>query len=271
MLKIYYLKSVKKLNKIKIKAKKQFGQHFLNSKNIAEEIVKAISISSNDIIVEVGVGTGFLTEIILSKNPSYIYGVEIDKSVYNLIEEKFKDYKNFNLIKSDFLKVNLYDLSKESKIKLVGNLPYNVASLIIVNCAFYIDILERCVFMIQKEVAEKLIAKPKTKDYTFLSVFTQTFFNVDYIMSVPGRFFTPPPKVTSAVVKLIPKDNPPIKDIKKYKNFVSHIFQNRRKMLRTKIDEEILKQADINPMARAEELNVDNFIKLFEVINNGNR
>ncbi len=255
----------------KVRAKKQFGQHFLNSKNVAEEIVKAINISSEDIIIEVGVGTGFLTEVILSKNPYHLYGVEIDKSVYDLIEEKFKDYKNFSLIKHDFLKINLYDIAKGHKIKLVGNLPYNVASLIIVNCVFYIDILERCVFMIQKEVAEKLIAKPKTKDYTFLSVFIQTFFNIDYIMSVPARFFTPPPKVTSAVVKISPKENIPIKDIKKYKNFISNIFQNRRKMLRTKIDEEILKQVNINSTSRAEELTFEDFIKLFEVINSDNR
>jgi 16S rRNA (adenine1518-N6/adenine1519-N6)-dimethyltransferase len=168
--------------------------------------------------------------------------------------------------------VNLYELiSDEEKIKLAGNLPYNVASLMIIDCAFKLDILEFCVFMIQKEVAEKLIAKPKTKDYTFLSVFIQTFFDVKYIMSVPARFFNPPPKVTSAVVKLTPKQNIAINNVKKYKNFISHLFQNRRKMIKSKIEEEMLNKAGISPNLRAEELSVEDFIRIFEVVENDDR
>ena len=255
----------------KVKAKKQFGQHFLLSENVVKKIVDEVDIKEDDIVVEIGPGTGVMTQEILSKNPKKLYAVEIDQTLYPILEEKFKEYKNFELVKQDILKVNMRDFLQDGKIKLVGNLPYNVASLIIVNCVFNLDILHSCTFMIQKEVAEKLTAKPKTKDYTFLSVFVQTFFDVNYVMSVPARFFSPPPKVTSAVVKLIPNNKYNLTEIKKYKNFLSFIFNNRRKMLRTKLDEETLLKAGINPTLRAEELNVEDFIKLFEVVKNDDR
>lgn len=255
----------------KVKAKKQFGQHFLKSQDVVKKIVDEIDIKEDDIILEIGPGTGVLTEEILKRNPNKLYSVEIDKSLYPLLEEKFKEYKNFELIKSDIFDVNIKSLTEDRKIKIVGNLPYNVASLIMINCVFNMEVIDFCVFMIQKEVAEKLIAKPKTKSYTFLSVFMQTFFQIKYVMSVPARFFSPPPKVTSAVVKLIPDNRFNIKDIKKYKNFVSHLFTDRRKMIRSKLDQSILEKANIKPTLRAEELNIEDFVRLFEVVKDDDR
>lgn len=251
----------------KFKTKKKFGQHLLISEGVIQKIVDVIDVKENDIIVEIGVGTGQLTEEILKRNPRILYGIEIDETAYPIIEERFKDYKNFILIKEDFFDVNLRELTNGEKIKLVGNLPYNVSSLILINTAFYIDILYFSVFMVQKEVAEKLIAKPKTKNYTFLSVFIQTFFNVEYIMSVPARFFKPPPKVTSAVVKLMPKQELPVslEEMKRYKNFISKLFSNKRKMLRTKIDKDILHQAGIPETARVEELTLEDFLNLYRL------
>jgi len=249
------------------RTKKKFGQHLLISTGVIEKIVNEIHVEPEDIIVEIGVGTGQLTEEILKRKPKLLYGIEIDKTVYPIIEDRFKEYPNFVLIRKDFFDVNLRELCKGEKIKLVGNLPYNVSSLILVNTVFYIDILKICIFMVQKEVAEKLIAKPRTKNYTFLSVFLQTFFDIDYIMSVPARFFKPPPKVTSAVVKLLPKGNIVVEDIKRYKNFVSGLFSNKRKMLRTKIDKHILEKAGVSETARVEELTVEDFIKIFKLVN----
>ena len=244
--------------------KKKYGQHLLISPGVIAKIVDSLDIKEDDIIVEIGVGTGQLTEEILKRNPKKVYGIEIDQTVYPIIEERFKDFKNFVLVKEDFFDVDLRRLTEE-KIKLTGNLPYNIASHILVNTVFYIDIIKLAVFMVQKEVAQKLVGKPKTKDYTFISVFLQTFFDIDYVMSVPARFFTPPPKVTSAVVKMVPKENIPVslENAKKFKNFVSMLFSNRRKMLRGKIDKDILEKAGINPESRAEELYIKDFIKLF--------
>ncbi len=247
----------------KFKTKKRFGQHLLVSEGIIKKIVDEIDIKPEDIIVEIGVGTGQLTKEILNRKPKKLYGIEIDKTAYPIIEEKFSSFENFVLIKKDYFDVNLYEIAENKKIKLVGNLPYNVSSLILVDAVFKIDILKLCVFMVQKEVAEKLVAKPKGKNFTFLTVFIQTFFDVEYIMSVPARFFSPPPKVTSAVVKLIPKENSPVKDKKEFKNFVSNLFSQRRKMLRTKIEEDILKKAGINPKSRVEELDKDQILKLY--------
>ncbi len=249
----------------KFKTKKRFGQHLLISEGVISKIVDAIEVSSDDIIVEIGVGTGQLTKEILRRNPKKLYGIEIDETAYPIIEESFKNYNNFTLIKKDFFDVNLYDLADNQKIKLVGNLPYNVSSLILVNSVFYIDIIERNVFMLQKEVAEKLIAKPKSKSFTFLSVFIQTFYNVEYIMSVPARFFHPPPKVTSAVVRMFPKENIPDVDKKEFKNFVSTLFSNRRKMIRSKLDENLLKKANIEPKLRVEDLKIEDFLKLYKL------
>ena len=249
------------------KTKKRFGQHLLISEGIISKIVDEIQVKDTDVVVEIGVGTGQLTKEILRRNPKGLYGIEIDKTAYPIIEEKFSEYENFKLIKDDFFNVNLFELAKNQKIKLVGNLPYNVSSLILINTVFYIDILERTVFMLQKEVAEKLIAKPKTKNYTFLSVFIQTFFEIEYVMSVPPRFFSPPPKVVSAVVKMFPKREYPDVDKKAFKNFVSSLFANKRKMLRKKLPAEILKQANIPETARVEELHLEDFLNLFKIVN----
>ena len=248
----------------RFKTKKRFGQHLLISEGVIEKIVDVIDVKPEDIIVEIGVGTGQLTEAILKRNPKKLYGIEIDETAYPIIEERFKDYPNFELIKADFFDVDLNKLANGQKIKLVGNLPYNVSSLILVNTVFYLEIIERNVFMLQKEVAEKLIAKPGSKSYTFLSVFIQTFYDVEYVMSVPARFFSPPPKVTSAVVKMTPKKNIPQVDRKKFKNFVSGLFSQKRKMLRKKIDENVLLKCGIDPKLRVEDLKLEDFLCLFE-------
>ncbi len=245
------------------KTKKKFGQHLLIAPGVIQKIVDELDIKPEDIIVEIGVGTGQLTEEILRRKPEKLYGIEIDPEAYPVIKERFSEYKNFKLVKKDFFEVNLFDISEGKKIKVAGNLPYNVASLILVNMPFYLEIIEMCIFMLQKEVALKLIARPKTKQYTFLSVFLRTYFDIEYVMSVPARFFKPPPKVTSAVVKMFPRKNIPDFDKKGYKNFVSSLFSSRRKMLRSKIDSEILKKANISPEKRAEELEVEDFINLY--------
>ncbi|MCX7760664.1 MAG: 16S rRNA (adenine(1518)-N(6)/adenine(1519)-N(6))-dimethyltransferase RsmA [Hydrogenothermaceae bacterium] len=253
------------------KTKKQFGQHLLISKDVITKIVDTLDIKEEDNIIEIGVGTGHLTEEILSRNPSIVYGIEIDKAAYPIIEEKFKDYRNFELIKADFFDVDLKSVIGDKKVKFTGNLPYNVASNIIIKTVYFLSNIKLSVFMVQKEVAEKIIAKPRSKNCTFFSVFIQTFYKPEYIMSVPARFFYPPPKVTSGVIKLIPKEKIQITDIDDYREFLSKLFQNRRKMLRTKIDTELLKSADINPESRVEELNLEHILKLYEVVKSGDR
>lgn len=253
------------------RTKKHFGQHLLVSKDVIKRIVDTLQITPQDIVVEIGVGTGNLTQEILAREPAVVYGIEIDKTAYPIIEDRFKDYPNFHLIKSDFFDIDLGEITGSASIKLAGNLPYNVASNIMVKTVFILDRIKLCVFMVQKEVAEKLIAKPRSKTYTFLSVFIQTFYDIEYVMSVPARFFSPPPKVVSAVVKLTPKKEIPVENPYEYKEFLSEIFQNRRKMLRSKIDQQILTDCGIAPEKRVEELSLQEIIRLYEVLKDGDR
>jgi len=254
----------------KFRTKKSLGQHLLIAKGVIEKIVDHIQ-PEGETIVEVGVGTGQLTEEILKRNPKILYGIEIDETTYPIIEQRLSKYENFKLIKKDYFDVDIRELVGEEKFKLVGNLPYNIASLIIIDSIKYIDILKYSIFMVQKEVAEKLISKPNKKSYTFMSVYIQTFFNIEYIMSVPARFFSPPPKITSAVIKLTPKEKPeiPPEEAEKYKNFVSKLFANKRKMLRTKIDPETLQRANIKETSRVDELTLQDFVRLYRTLDKG--
>lgn len=253
------------------RTKKHFGQHLLVSKDVIRRIVDELCITSQDTVVEIGVGTGNLTEEILAKKPAAVYGIEIDRTTYPIIHQRFKNCPNFHLIQSDFFEINLQEITGSTSIKLAGNLPYNVASNMMVKTVFILERIKLSVFMVQKEVAEKLIAKPRSKNYTFLSVFIQTFYDIKYVMSVPARFFSPPPKVVSAVIKLTPKKEIPIENIYQYKQFLSEIFQNRRKMLRSKIDQHILTSCGIAPEKRVEELSLEEIIRLYEVLKDGNR
>ncbi len=260
------------MGKKRFKTKKALGQHLLIAQGIIQRIVDFMEIDSNDVIVEIGVGTGQLTEEILRRNPKILYGIEIDDSLYTIIEERFTNFGNFILIKKDYFDVNIRELVKlngKDKIKVVGNLPYNVASLIIIDMVFKLDLINSCVFMVQKEVAEKIVSKSGNKSFSFITVFIQTFFNVEYKMSIPARFFSPPPKVTSALIKLTPKNELSIpfnlKEIVSFKNFVSSLFANRRKMLRSKIDGELLIKVGLKPTSRVEELNLEDFINLYKV------
>ncbi|WP_461832256.1 ribosomal RNA small subunit methyltransferase A, partial [Aquifex sp.] len=167
------------------------------------------------------------------------------------------------IIQADASEYPLCELGKS--LKLVGNLPYNVASLIIENTVYNKDCIPSAVYMVQKEVAEKLEGK---KDTGWLSVFVRSFYDVEYIMTVPPRFFVPPPKVNSAVIKLVKNEKIKVENLKDYKNFLTHIFSNRRKSLRKKLSEEILKNAGINPNERVDNLKLEDFIRLYSLIKN---
>ena len=245
-----------------VKPKKWFGQHFLRSKGVVEKIADALEVGETDTVVEIGPGTGVLTGEILARNPKRLIALEVDGELIPLLRERFKDYPNFEVLERDATEVDFCEFGKP--IKLAGNLPYNVGSLIVLNTVFAKDCVERAVFMLQKEVAERLTLRHKKPSW--LGILLNTFFDTEYLMSVPARFFYPPPKVTSAVIRLRPKEKQPPFDPKKYKTFLERLFENRRKMLKSKIDASLLEKVGINPTARVEELKVEDFIRLFEEV-----
>ena len=242
-----------------VKPKKSFGQHFLKSKGVVEKIVSALEVEPQSVVVEIGPGTGVLTEKLLKRNPQKLIAIEVDRELIPLLKEKFGEYPNFELVNADATEVRFCDWGKN--LKLVGNLPYNVASLIVLNTVFAKDCVERAVYMVQKEVAERLTLKGKP---SWLGVFVNTFFDTQYITSVPPRFFYPPPKVVSAVVRFTPKRETPSYDLEDYKSFLEKLFFQPKRVLRKKLPTEVLKKAGISPDARVHQLSLDEIKRLYE-------
>lgn len=242
--------------KLSMKLKKKWGQHLLVSPGILKKIVEFAEIKPGETIVEIGPGPGNLTREILKTPLKKLYLIEIDPEMVETLKQTLKDER----VKIFLDDATTFDFSKlqETSLKLIGNLPYNVASLIIENTVNYKNIISLALYMVQKEVAERLL-----QNTSWLSVFVNTFYKVQYLMSIPPRFFLPPPKVDSALIKLEKKENPPILNLKVYKKFLLQIFSKKRKKLRHKLDEKILKKANISPDKRVEELRLEEFIYLY--------
>ncbi|HIC08638.1 MAG TPA: 16S rRNA (adenine(1518)-N(6)/adenine(1519)-N(6))-dimethyltransferase RsmA [Aquificales bacterium] len=240
--------------------KKRFGQHFLKSKGVVEKIADALEITPEDTVVEIGPGTGVLTEELLKREPKKLITLELDRELIPFLEEKFKGYPQFEVINADASKVDFCKFGKN--LKLVGNLPYNVGSLIVLNTVLSKDCVDRAVYMLQKEVAERLTLRHRKPSW--LGIFLNTFFDTEYLMSVPPRFFDPPPKVVSAVIRMTPKGDAPDYDLSDYKRFLEKLFSDRRKMLRKKLPQEVLEKANVDSTKRVEELNLEDFKRLYE-------
>ena len=250
----------------------RLGQNFLVDKNIAKKIVKSADISFSETVIEIGPGKGVLTEELLLKSKKII-AVEIDKKLSEELIEKYRNQKNIKIINMDFLK---YNPPKKPKLKFVANLPYYISSAIIEKI-LHLNNWDTAVFMIQKEVADRLKSQSNSPDYGVLSVACQIFCSVEKMFNVPGTCFHPKPEVTSTVVKLKRLKKPRIKknEEKKFFEIVRSAFLHRRKTLlnslclelkndKKKLEEKIL-QAGISPLCRAETVSIDEFVKLSKV------
>lgn len=248
---------------------KVYGQHFLITEKYIEAIVTAISPQHSDIILEIGPGPGILTAPISSLVKKLIC-VEIDAGFVRLLKERFSD-AHVTIVHDDFLKLP----AVEECTKVVGNLPYNVASQIIFKVAKYYTV-PQCFFLIQKEMAERLIAKPGSKNYSAFTVGAQFHFEVHKLFDVPPNAFYPPPKVHSTFVQLTRKKELPLTEsqIALFEQLVASAFWARRKMLKTTLkrspyitfDELCIAQAfdalGFDAKVRGEELSLDDFIAL---------
>ncbi len=238
--------------------KKSYGQHLLVSKGVLERIASALEIEDKDIVVEIGGGTGNLTRVLLEHPLKRLYVLELDPDMVEKLSH-IEDNR-LEVIRVDAGKFDFCSLGGD--LKVVGNLPYNVGSLIVENVVFHHRCVSIAVLMLQKEVALKLSGKGSA---SWLSVFLNTFYETEYVMSVPPRFFVPPPKVDSGVIRCVRKEDPSDLDMKRYKRFLTKLFADRRKMIRKKLPEDTLSKAGIDPKARVEELSVDNFLRLYNV------
>ena len=258
-----------------LKAKKSLGQNFLKDPYYITKIIESFDLKNDDIVVEVGPGKGILTKQLINK-AGKVYAVEIDHRMYDHLTATIKSDK-LNLILDDFLKFDFENIIKEKKVKVVGNVPYQVTSGIIFKVMDLVysfhqkqKEIESLTIMIQKEVAERIVANPNTKAYGIISVLT-SFFSAkrELLFDVPPEAFTPKPKVTSSIIKFtFNKENPyfdQMKDYKFFKRVVKTVFQNRRKMLRNTLKHfniALEKIQTVEITKRPENLTLDDFITL---------
>lgn len=214
------------------KIKKKFGQHFLQKKDILEKIVNLTKIENKDII-EIGPGFGALTKEILRKKPNSLLIIEKDKSLKKFLSD-FNLEKNTSIVFDDALKVNLEKVSKVEKVTLIANLPYNIATTLIINWIKYINFFETIVVMVQKEVADRLTAEKSDKSYSRLSVLVQLFCSIKKRFDVDPQNFNPPPKVISSVIQIIPKKNINI-NYERIDQLLKHSFFSRRKKIKNNL------------------------------------
>lgn len=253
-----------------VKPKKYLGQHFLKDQTIAQKIVNQLSSSPTyPYLIELGPGTGVLTQFMSPQENPKLFLVEIDKESVNYLHKNYPHLKE-SIIQDDFLTLNLYQLFEGQKLGLIGNFPYHISSQIMFKVLANKDQFVEIVCMLQKEVAERITSPPGKKAYGIISVFLQAYFEVEYLFSVGPEVFHPPPKVDSGVIRL--RRNQVSKldcNESMFKQVVKQGFNQRRKTLRNAlkamgIPEEI-RQAKVFDL-RAERLSVQDFVELSNMI-----
>ncbi len=250
------------------KARKRFGQNFLQDHNVIYNILSNIQANNNEHWVEIGPGLGAITDPLLKKNIT-LDVVELDRDLVLFLSDKFKQQANFTIHSADALNFDFAALAKDNeKLRIIGNLPYNISTPLLFHLLESAYCIADMHFMLQKEVVDRICAEPGSKKYGRLSVMIQYYCDTEFVFDVPPESFNPIPKVMSSIVKLTPHLKPPvdIEDIKKLKKVVTTAFSQRRKTIRNSlkklITEEQIVEQGINPTLRAESISLAEFAKL---------
>jgi 16S rRNA (adenine1518-N6/adenine1519-N6)-dimethyltransferase len=252
-----------------VRAKKKLGQHFLKNEDIAKKIVDALSRTSEyKYVLEVGPGMGVLTKYLIA-NPNYeTFVIDIDTESIRYLKVNFPSLEK-KIIEGDFLKLDFDELFN-GPFAVIGNFPYNISTEILFKVLDNKDRVPEVVGMFQKEVAERIAAKPKNKTYGITSVLLQAFYTIDYLFTVGENEFIPPPRVKSAVIRLVRNEVQKLNcDEKLFKQIVKAGFNQRRKTLRNSIRAFKLKPEFLDHKyltQRAEELSVEDFITLTNMV-----
>ncbi|WP_283096084.1 16S rRNA (adenine(1518)-N(6)/adenine(1519)-N(6))-dimethyltransferase RsmA [Apilactobacillus xinyiensis] len=269
------------LNRYHLSAKKSLGQNFLTDLNILQKIVDAANVSDEDNIIEIGPGIGGLTEQ-LAKRAKKVLAFEIDQNLLPVLDDTLAEYNNVKVINQDILQANLpqtisSEFEEQGSVKVVANLPYYITTPIILDLLKGNANFDQIVVMMQKEVADRLVAKPGSKDYGSLSIIIQYLNNTEIAFEVPRTSFIPAPKVNSAIVSLSSRENidNPVFDFDKFCGFVRGCFLHRRKTFwnnlqglfgkTPEIKNELklaLQNFDIDAGIRPEKLSIDEYVEL---------
>jgi 16S rRNA (adenine1518-N6/adenine1519-N6)-dimethyltransferase len=258
-----------------IVARKSLGQNFLRDLNLTGRIARAAGPLEHATIVEIGPGPGALTRALLAAGAPRIVAVERDERCLAALGEIAEAYPGrLDLVAGDALRLDPVELS-ESPRKIVANLPYNIATPLLIGWLDRIGEYESLTLMFQREVAERLTAVPRSKSYGRLSVLVQWLAEPQILFDIPPRAFVPPPKVTSSVVHIVPRPEPLVPaNQPALERVTAAAFGQRRKMLRTSLRtlgipvEPLLARAGVPPTARAEELTVAEFCAIARVVGN---
>ncbi|CAN7942805.1 unnamed protein product [Ixodes pacificus] len=261
---------------------KKYGQNFIFDSSLCDKIVRASNLAENSRVLEIGPGTGGLTRSILQKKPESLTVIETDERCIPLLNEIKEYYPNLNIIKQDALKINLTDLSYDIvnssksidyKVTIISNLPYHIGTELVIRWLKEARLITNMTLMLQKEVVERICAMPSTKAYGRLSVICQLIAKVEKCFDLAPTAFYPPPKVYSAIVKLIPLENPPsIALINKVEQITKLAFAGRRKMIKSSLKNlvpnihEVLTQLKINDNYRAENLTPQDYLRIAEIL-----
>lgn len=248
--------------------RKRFGQHFLEDKNIIHKIIAAINPKPEDHLVEIGPGQGALTFPLIDAYPELKLDlIELDRDLVSFLKHKIKSHL-IHIHECDVLKFDFSELEL-SPLRVIGNLPYNISTPLLFHLIKYKNMIKDMYFMLQKEVVDRMAAMPHTKDYGRLSIMIQYDFEVVPLFYVPPSAFSPPPKVDSAIVKLVPRkrvSSEKVIDYHLFQQIVREAFQHRRKTLRNALKAYLTPEAmikyHIDPTLRPEVLSVNDYVKL---------
>lgn len=265
------------LRRYGLQPKKSWGQNFLVDPNTLERIVKQLGIEEGDEVVEFGAGTGVLTRM-LAAEAKHVHAVERDRDLVELLEQEMAE-EPITIIPADAATFQLAELSQNGRLLVIGNLPYQISTPILFSLLEQHHLFRRLVIMVQKEVADRLVAKPKSgKNYGVLSVRFGAYFRVKRAFNVSAKAFYPRPQVQSTIVTMEPHDTPPpIQDDAWFARTVKASFAQRRKTLQNnlvsgfpELDKQhilaLLEEVEISPQLRSETLTVPQFVALAEAI-----
>jgi 16S rRNA (adenine1518-N6/adenine1519-N6)-dimethyltransferase len=250
---------------------KKLGQNFIFDESLCDKIVRASGLKKGDIALEVGPGPAGLTRSILNVSPKELIVIEMDDRCIPLLDEIKTIYPALTIKHADALKIKLQDLSIDKKINIISNLPYNIGSVLLIAWLHQFQMLNSMTLMLQKEVVDRIVAKPGTKAYGRLSVICQIVCNVEKCFDVSPKAFYPEPKIWSSVVRLEPKEKVPNQNLLlKIEKITNIAFSGRRKMIKSSLKllspdiSSILKKLSIADTLRAENLSPQDYLALAE-------
>ena len=261
------------------KRKPKLGQNFLTDSGAARRIVDALGEIGNAVVLEIGSGRGALTKT-LAERAGHLIATELDRELARTLKQEFADKKNVNIVEADFLRVSISELlgatlkTDSERVKVVGNIPYYITSDILLRLFEQHEQIETIVLMVQKEVADRLVAEPHSRDYGMLTITAQLFTNVERLFTLPPGAFSPPPQVHSSVLRMrvVPKAGKLAVDASDFLDFCKLAFAQKRKTLFNNLRlsypegsvKAALQKTGVELNTRAEELGLDPLARIYE-------